>query len=458
MKRKKSHRRFGFAVLAVPTLLCLLVLSAGARAAELDTTKADQSIVRIVGVAWVTNPQTGRTDDLLPVPLWFGAGFVINGNGDVVTNYHVAHAPEINDDLAKLLETELRGAVLTLIVLDGGTEPSRWKRATVKWASSEMDLAVLSVDGLHRPPLPLSEGALQPGATVSAAGFPGAVDLQLAQALQNHEEPKLTPDMVVPTWSRGIVSRVVEQPWPGQHVAIPIVQHEAKIDEGNSGGPLFNTCGEVVGVNTEGAKGALSSFYFSSAAAALAQNLRTTGIPFQSSSAACSETAGWTDPVRLAMMGAMATAFLAMMLALRRPRVQIVRAIEQISRRSRDPERRGHRATPVAVRGGGWVLSGFDRDGHTVRVALPRERLQAAPRGLVIGRDRNIVDLQLDEASVSGCHALIRMSGDGLAVEDLASRNGTKIDGKLLQPFRPESAPNGARIQFGKLDLQLNSA
>lgn len=457
MKRGNSLRIIGYAVWAMPTLLCLLILSAGARAAQLDTAKADESIVRIVGVAWVTNPQTGRTDDPVPVPLWFGAGFVINGNGDVVTNYHVAHAPEINDDIAKLLETELRGAVLTLIVLDGGTEPSRWKRATVKWASSEMDLAVLAVEGLNRPPLALSETALQPGATVSAAGFPGAVDLQLAQALQNHEEPKLTPDMVVPTWSRGIVSRVVEQPWPGQHVAIPIVQHEAKIDEGNSGGPLFNACGEVVGVNTEGAKGALSSFYFSSAAAALAQNLRTTGIQFQSSSAACSDIAGWTDPVRLAMMGAMATAFLAMMLALRRPRVQIIRAIEQISRRSRDQER-NRPAPPVVPRDGGWVLSGFDREGHTVRVALPRERLQSAPRGLVIGRDRDIADLQLDDATVSGCHALIRLSGDGLAVEDLASRNGTRVDGNLLPPFQPKSAFNGVRIQFGRLDLQLNRA
>lgn len=104
--------------------------------------------------------------------------------------------------------------------------------------SSVKDIAILKIDGTNLPTVSLGDDAtLRQGDKIYAYGYPaittvykGFVDT--AQAMQ---EPTLTD---------GIVAA------KKQMDGSDIIQHSAAIHGGNSGGPLFNEAGEVIGMNT----------------------------------------------------------------------------------------------------------------------------------------------------------------------------------------------------------------
>ena len=165
-----------------------------------------------------------------------GSGMVI-GPGLVLTNRHVV-AGSIGRDLvvmASSLSDPLIGRVKVL-----STEPMG--NAGDNYSD---DFALLTVNGpLSAPPLQMA-GGVQPLDPVIAAGFPANVitaDKQF-QDLQAGRSVGM-PQVVL---SRGDI-RVVEN----QGGPTPVVAHTAEISEGNSGGPLVNACGQLVGINTFG--------------------------------------------------------------------------------------------------------------------------------------------------------------------------------------------------------------
>ena len=104
------------------------------------------------------------------------------------------------------------------------------------------DFALLEVaqpTGIAGLALPASVERLNP---VTAAGFPGTLvqaDLGFVKLLKG--DASSMPEMVV---TQGIVT--VIQPNNGA----PLVFHTATLTGGNSGGPLADACGRVVGINT----------------------------------------------------------------------------------------------------------------------------------------------------------------------------------------------------------------
>lgn len=165
-----------------------------------------------------------------------GSGMVI-GPGLVLTNRHVV-AGSVGRDLvvmASSLSDPLLGRVKVL-----SSEPT----GNVGDNYSD-DFALLTVNGpLSAPPLHMA-AAVQPLDPVIAAGFPTNVitaDKQF-QDLQAGRSVGM-PQVVL---SRGDI-RVVEN----QGGPTPVVAHTAEISEGNSGGPLVNACGQLVGINTFG--------------------------------------------------------------------------------------------------------------------------------------------------------------------------------------------------------------
>jgi S1-C subfamily serine protease len=165
-----------------------------------------------------------------------GSGMVI-APGLVLTNRHVV-AGSIGRDLvvmASSLPDPLIGRVKALSAEPRGNAGDDYSD----------DFALVTVDGpLSAPPLRMA-GAVQPLDRVIAAGFPTNVitadkqfqDLQAGRAVG-------MPQVVL---SRGDI-RVVEN----QGGSTPVVAHTAEISEGNSGGPLVNACGQLVGINTFG--------------------------------------------------------------------------------------------------------------------------------------------------------------------------------------------------------------
>ena len=100
--------------------------------------------------------------------------------------------------------------------------------ARIVGLSSELDLALLKIDNVKLPALPLATySQVRQGETVFAFGSPSGLRYTL---------------------THGLISAVARQVDPDSPLIY--IQTDAPINPGNSGGPLVNTRGEVVGVNT----------------------------------------------------------------------------------------------------------------------------------------------------------------------------------------------------------------
>ena len=196
-----------------------------------------------------------------------GSGFLINGNGDVATNFHVVEGAR-------------------RITVRQGLQSAP---ASLVWTSPELDLAVVRLRGGAlggARPLALALAEPNPLQDVIAVGFPGAADMIL------------TSNEATPSFTQGSVGRVVAGSWDVRELRI--VQHNADISPGNSGGPLLDRCGRAVGINTGGpaSRVTISSLFggqinnangvfFASFIGELAEELRRQSIPFAAVNDAC---------------------------------------------------------------------------------------------------------------------------------------------------------------------------
>lgn len=139
---------------------------------------------------------------------YVGSGFVIDPAGIIVTNYHVVeYAFEI-----------------TVTFSDGSRLPAKMLSA-----SRTADLAILQVEAGH--PLPAAHWGhsdkLQVGDQVFAAGDPFGIGLSVSAGIVS-----------------GLNRDIQNSPYDD------LIQTDATINHGNSGGPLFDMQGNVVGVNS----------------------------------------------------------------------------------------------------------------------------------------------------------------------------------------------------------------
>jgi S1-C subfamily serine protease len=142
-----------------------------------------------------------------------GSGIVIDGNGTILTNYHVV------ENAVKVTVSFEKGKSVEAQVV--GKDPSN-------------DLAVLRIhpDGLTLHPLVLGDsGAAQVGDPVYAIGNP--FDLER-------------------TLTTGVVSALQRQiQAPNGFTIDNVLQTDAPINPGNSGGPLLDAAGRVIGINSQ---------------------------------------------------------------------------------------------------------------------------------------------------------------------------------------------------------------
>jgi S1-C subfamily serine protease len=142
-----------------------------------------------------------------------GSGFVIDKTGHIVTNYHVVEgADEVTVSFSN------RDTVKAEIV---GTDPSS-------------DLAVLRVQTAASAltPLPLGNSDnVQVGDPVVAIGNPFGLDRTVTSGIVSALQRLITA--------------------PNQFTIDHVIQTDAPINHGNSGGPLINARGQVIGVNTQ---------------------------------------------------------------------------------------------------------------------------------------------------------------------------------------------------------------
>jgi S1-C subfamily serine protease len=171
---------------------------------------ARRGVVQVLATAVVTNDAFfgARESQAL------GSGFVIDKSGHVVTNYHV-----------------VEGASKVEVSFSGNDEMP----ATVVGTDPSTDIAVLRIKGAQGrslTPLELgNSGVVRVGDAVVAIGNPFGLER---------------------TVTAGIVSSLQRQIRAPNGFAIDeVIQTDAAINHGNSGGPLLNADGRVIGVNSQ---------------------------------------------------------------------------------------------------------------------------------------------------------------------------------------------------------------
>ena len=184
-------------------------------------------VVERAGPSVASVQVNGRPADR-DAPLGNGSGFLFTPDGYLLTNSHVAKAGQ---------HGPLQGKRHRVSLSDGRTFEAR-----SVGDDPDTDLAVLCIDGMSR-------GSLSPLALGSSAALRRG---EIAIAIGN-------PLGFEHTVTAGIVSALGRSMRSGTGRLIPdVIQTDAALNPGNSGGPLLNSRGEVVGVNTAIIRGAQS--------------------------------------------------------------------------------------------------------------------------------------------------------------------------------------------------------
>jgi serine protease Do len=137
-----------------------------------------------------------------------GSGFIVSADGVILTNAHVVK--DASEVTVKLTDR-------------------REYRAKVLGSDAKTDVAVLKIEARDLPVVTLGDSKqLRPGEWVLAIGSPFGFDNTVTAGVVSAKGRSLPDDS-----------------------AVPFIQTDVAVNPGNSGGPLFNGRGEVVGMNSQ---------------------------------------------------------------------------------------------------------------------------------------------------------------------------------------------------------------
>ena len=209
-----EHKAGRLLALALTLALCLAFAAVPALAAQDEPAREEMSAADIYEQS--VNAVVGVTTRTTTTNYWgyetpaavAGTGFFISGDGYILTNYHLVENPES----------------ITITCYNGDT----YDAELIGYDSSD-DMAVLKVDADDLPYLTLdSAGDLRVGDDVVAIGNPlGELTFSL---------------------THGMVSALDREVTMSSGTRMTLIQTDCAINNGNSGGPLLNMYGEVVGI------------------------------------------------------------------------------------------------------------------------------------------------------------------------------------------------------------------
>jgi S1-C subfamily serine protease len=206
--------------------------------------------------------ETGVVHELL----WqSGTAFAISSDGVLLTNRHVVTLePEVEDGWKKACQESNCAYRGTELLVAFGTGADKWAEVVGEPITcSRLDAATIRVRRQFKSPLRFAKNWSE-GDEVRAWGFPTASaedaawlsqgtaaqrQAEIARILKEHRavtaRDQLSDERFIVVVTRGIVSVARRETDSGE-----IIQTDAMIHHGNSGGPLVNAKGEVVGIVT----------------------------------------------------------------------------------------------------------------------------------------------------------------------------------------------------------------
>lgn len=406
----------------VMVLICLAAMLAIPASAKTDLptviSQAKEGVVKLLAVGF---DSYGNVANAV-----VGSGFAVGTKGSApeyfVTNWHVAsvYMPEHNYAFDS-------DHVRIWIMLDNFTlsdvtglpsEATSVECSIVRISESGYpDYAILRA---ARPvteckPLAIrSSETVKQGETVVALGCPAVLD----------EQSLSIGDI---TSTTGTVARHMTMTNAGNTNAIV---HNANISGGNSGGPLIDENGSVIGLNTYSIVDSYSCAIYSDY---VMQALNELGIPYMS--------AGSSISVVTIAAAAVAVAAVAV-------------AIYFLLRSRKSAEKSSKEVNP-----GVGPVSTVPADGYkpSFRVQLPDGRIIPVPAGKVaVGRDPSCqIRLPESAAAVSRRHCTLESNGEFLILVDEGSRNGTFIHGKRVPAGTKVALKHGSSFCVGTSENRI---
>lgn len=365
-----------------------------------------------------------------------GTGFLITDQGHFVTNEHVIDGAE---------KIAVFGVGIPKGVL-----------ARVIWADKKLDLAIVKTeeDVSSIGPITLFSRAPPQAIDVYAYGYPGT----------QFEHMRIFSEVSLegpPTTTKGIISRTFKGSEKGL-----LIQHSSEIRRGNSGGPLVNKCGHVVGINTFGwSADEEGQDYFAVSSTELIEKIgsRIPGMGFSDqcdngiaegrSSATASEAIVSDIPsdidsktffVAIALLASLAVIV-----------VSIQRSHEKHARVAgvtsvNEPPRTASDGASVLLQ-----LSGFDQYGKPLSLSVT-EGSVLEKRGYVLGRSLSFSDLAINHKRLSRAHVWITRDRGQVLAADLNSTNGTYLNGRRLRSFETAQISPGDELRLADIVLAVS--
>ncbi|WP_240124958.1 DegQ family serine endoprotease [Thermomonas alba] len=176
----------------------------------IDDDQIPEFFRRFFGPGLTPMPGMPGLPGMRPRGISLGTGFIISSDGYLLTNHHV-----------------IDGADKVTVKLSDRREFT----AKVVGSDPQSDVALLKIDAKNLPVARIGDSrTLKPGQWVVAIGSPFGLDHSV---------------------TAGIVSAVGRANPGADQRYVPFIQTDVAINRGNSGGPLINTRGQVVGINSQ---------------------------------------------------------------------------------------------------------------------------------------------------------------------------------------------------------------
>lgn len=415
-----------------------------------------------------------------------GTGFVISEDGYIATNAHVVNG-----------YSTVGGQHRVFVLPDGRSEEVENvfnnPNAEVIWADADVDLALLKVrpdklTALGLFPVTLRTTTISQGRAVTAVGFPGMADKQGL--------PESRSLSAISTATDGTVGRVIKDGrTAGGNKSVEIIQHGATVQHGNSGGPLFDECNRVVGINTfisldeirvagQTVSVVPGKFYYAVSVKELIKELKLRGISYLYNSDKClsvderavqanqqASEVGRFLKITL-IVGGLGFVLVAALVAylVFRPREQPTTAPNaDPGSRNLTPSSAQYAhthpsprpaATPNAAasnasqqRGANLILDGYGPNKERYRLVADLE--EGARNSLLLGREPGRAGLVVNDESVSRVHCELILRGRQVMIRDNNSTNGTFVDGRRLSANESVVLRDGGDVKMGAVRFRV---
>ncbi len=356
-----------------------------------------------------------------------GSGFCISKDGLYMTNAHVVFDSSRGKDSLKIS-----------VVYNNGNK-NKFYDAKIIWKSTVYDLAVIKVPSLKLIPLIFAKD-IKVHQKVTAIGYPGTGD-------NSGDENINDIDFVAPTNTSGIVSRLLTKSigFKKSDPESKVIQTDSSLNHGNSGGPLVNECGEVLGVNVQKALqkqskdsiaygDIIQGVFFAVHKDEVLKNLSEQQNQYFIANKSCEHVDVNVEKkfFKLTLLAIVAFVFILLLLWFIIRYKSVTQSEFERLKHSYDSNKRNVNNKQVVLKAQTQVCPS----------------ITMVKNSITVGRSKD-VDIHIPHPEVSAKHLILELKDNILYVMDLKSTNGTYVNNIRLTPYTQEKLNKGDSLKIG---------